>query len=295
MKGILLAGGSGTRMGPTSLAACKQLLPVFDKPLVFYSLCTLMLAGIRDVLVIRRPNDAAAFWSVLGDGSNFGMSITYADQRQPKGVADAYLIADKYLGGESSCLVLGDNLFHGHHLGTSLSTLPRSDTALIFAYWVADPRDYAVVELDASGRCSSIEEKPSSPKSNLAVPGIYFLPPDAPARAASVRPSARGELEIVDVLKSYLQDERLVALPLPRGALWMDVGTPERFSDASAFVRLVSERQGLSIACPEEIAFSQGWISHDQLMIGVQRYAGSDYGSYLETLGKRNRAWRVDE
>ena len=282
MKGILLAGGDGTRLYPMTRVVSKQLLPVYDKPLVYYPLATLMLAGVREILVITRPRDAAAFRALLGDGSALGLSLSYLGQPTPGGIAEALLIGRRFLAGEPAALILGDNLFFGAGLGRSLQALARANRgATIFATPVSDPGRYGVVELDAAGRAVSIEEKPAVPRSALAIPGLYFYDGEAPEIAAALSPSARGELEISDVNRAYLELGRLDVAPLGRGAAWLDVGTPEALAQATAYVQAVQERQGLLIGSPEEVAFRLGLVDGEALRRLAEPMAHNAYGRYL--------------
>lgn len=285
LKGIVLAGGSGTRLYPTTVAVSKQLLPVYDKPMVYYPLSVLMLAGIRETLIISTPRDLPLFKELLGDGSQWGMSLSYAEQPRPEGLAQALLIADEFLSGQRSALVLGDNVFHGYGLtGFLRSAAQRTEEATVFGYKVKDARRYGVVAFDGEGRVTDIEEKPERPQSSYAVTGLYFYPPDAPELARSLRPSARGELEITDLNRLYLQDSRLRVELLGRGMAWLDTGTHASLLEASNFVETLENRQGYKIACPEEIAFTQGWIDAGQLEALVDRLGNSAYGSYLRGL-----------
>jgi glucose-1-phosphate thymidylyltransferase len=284
MRGIILAGGTGSRLWPITRAISKQLMPVYDKPMIFYPLSTLMMAGIREVLVITTPEDSEQFRRLLGDGTDLGLSVSYAVQPEPKGLAQAFTIGADFVGGESVALVLGDNIFYGSGLGSQLSTLTDVDGGHIFAYQVATPSDYGVVEFDAEGRVVSIEEKPLNPRSSYAVPGLYFYSRDVVEIAAGLQPSARGELEITAVNDAYLKQGRLSVGVLPRGTAWLDTGTFASLVQASEFVRVVEERQGLKIGCLEEIAWRNGWISDDQLAAHAAALKKSGYGDYLLAL-----------
>ena len=285
MKGIILAGGSGTRLHPATLVVSKQLLPVYDKPMIYYPLATLMLAGIRDYLIITTPADQPLFERLLRDGSQFGVRITYAVQDKPRGLADAFIVGRDFIGADSVALILGDNIFYGHGLSGLLVEAARHDHgALIFAYRVASPEHYGVVEIDKSGKALSIEEKPPRPKSKLAVTGLYFYDNSVIDIAAQLRPSARGELEITDVNRAYLGRGELKVEVMGRGFTWLDMGTHKSYLEACNFVQTIEQRQGMRICCPEEIAFDANMISHEQLLTLAQSYSKTDYGRYLMEL-----------
>jgi glucose-1-phosphate thymidylyltransferase len=285
MKGIILAGGAGTRLHPVTLVFSKQLLPVYDKPMIYYPLSTLMLAGIRDILIITTPSDQPLFRALLRDGSQFGLSLRYAIQEQPRGLADAFIVGRDFVGSDNVALILGDNIFYGHGLPELMAkAMSRLVGATIFGYVVSDPKRYGVIALDAGGKVLSIDEKPAQPKSNYAVTGLYFYDNQVVEIAGKVRPSARGELEITDVNRAYLERGMLHVELMGRGFAWLDTGTHASLIEAAQFVQIVEQRQGLRIACPEEIAFRNGFISADRLLAAAKTYDNSAYGQYLRAI-----------
>lgn len=285
MKGIVLAGGSGTRLYPITKGVSKQMLPIYDKPMIYYPISVLMLAGIRDILIISTPHDLPGFKRLLGDGSDYGVNFSYAEQPSPDGLAQAFIIGEEFIGKDNVCMVLGDNIFYGagfsKMLRESVQAAEEDNKATIFGYWVADPKRYGVAEFDSEGNCLSLEEKPTNPKSNYAVPGLYFYPNKVVEVAKSIKPSERGELEITTVNQRFLEDKQLKVQTLGRGFAWLDTGTHDSLSEASTFVEVIEKRQGLKIACLEAIAYRRGWISEEKMRELAQPMIKNQYGQYL--------------
>ena len=290
MKGIILAGGAGTRLYPLTMVTSKQLLPVYDKPMVYYPLSTLMLAGIRDIMIISTPVDLPNFERLLGDGSEFGLNLSYKVQPSPDGLAQAFILGEEFIGDDACAMVLGDNIFYGNGFGTALKSALRNaeenSRATVFGYYVPDPERFGVVEFDKNWKAVSIEEKPKQPKSNYAVTGLYFYPSGVSAKANEVQPSARGELEITTLNGMYLSEELLDVQILGRGFAWLDTGTMDSLAEATDFVRMVQNRQGITISAPEEIAFNNGWISEEQLKTAAEKYGKSPYGQHLRKVAE---------
>ena len=288
MKGIVLAGGSGTRLYPITKGVSKQMLPIYDKPMVYYPISVLMLAGIRDILIISTPTDLPGFKRLLGDGSDYGVNFTYAEQPSPDGLAQAFIIGEEFIGNDCACLVLGDNIFHGNSfsqlLKEAVNNAEQENKATVFGYWVNDPERYGVAEFDKDGNCVSLEEKPKEPKSNYAVPGLYFYPNKVVEVAKTIKPSARGELEITTVNQRFLEDKQLKVQTLGRGFAWLDTGTHDSLSEASTYVEVIEKRTGLKVACLEEIAYNQGWIDDTKLRELAQPMIKNQYGQYLINL-----------
>lgn len=290
MKGIILAGGSGTRLYPITKGISKQLIPIYDKPMIYYPLSTLMMAGIKDILIISTPTDLSSFKRLLGDGGNIGVHFSYAEQPKPEGIAQAFIIGEKFIGEDDVCLILGDNIFHGNGfesmLSDAITDVEDDRMATVFGYYVKDPQRYGVAEFDDDGKCVSIEEKPYQPKSNYAVVGLYFYPNDVVKIAKHVKPSARGELEITTVNQEYLKQDRLKVRPMPLGFAWLDTGTHESLIQATNYVETIENRQGLKIGCLEEVAWNNGWITYGQLRESSELMKNNEYGKYLEDVCK---------
>ena len=285
MKGIVLAGGSGTRLYPITKGVSKQMLPIYDKPMIYYPISTLMLAGIKDILIISTPRDLPMFQELLGDGSNFGVKFSYKVQPSPDGLAQAFLLGEEFIGNDAACLILGDNIFHGSYfipkLEAAIQDAENNNKATVFGYWVKDPERYGVAEFDENGKCISIEEKPEHPKSNHAVVGLYFYPHNVVEKAKQIKPSARGELEITTLNQAYLKEENLNIQLLGRGVTWLDTGTHESLFEASAYIEAIEKRQGLKVACLEGIAYRKGWISEDKMREVAAPMLKNEYGQYL--------------
>ena len=290
MKGIILAGGAGTRLYPLTMVTSKQLLPVYDKPMIYYPLSTLMLAGIKDILIISTPDDTPRFEALLGDGSQFGISLSYAVQPSPDGLAQAFLIGERFIGNDACAMVLGDNIFYGNGFGkllrTAVQTAQDAARATVFGYYVPDPERFGVVAFDENGKVTSIEEKPQNPKSNYAVTGLYFYPSGVSGLAKQVKPSARGELEITTLNEMYLSDGLLDVQLLGRGFAWLDTGTMDSLVEAAEFVQMISQRQGITVSAPEEIAYINGWIDKETLLVSAARYGKSPYGTHLKAVAE---------
>lgn len=285
MKGIVLAGGSGTRLYPITKGVSKQMLPIYDKPMIYYPISTLMLAGIRDILIISTPRDLPMFEDLLGDGSNFGVKFSYKVQPSPDGLAQAFILGEEFIGDDAACMILGDNIFHGSYfipkLETAINDAEENDEATVFGYWVKDPERYGVAEFDDNGKCISVEEKPTNPKSNYAVVGLYFYPNSVVRKAKEIKPSARGELEITTLNQSYLDEGKLNIKLLGRGFAWLDTGTHESLADASNYIETIENRQGLKVACLEGIAYRKGWISEEKMRELAAPMLKNQYGQYL--------------
>jgi len=290
MKGIILAGGAGTRLYPLTMVTSKQLLPVYDKPMIYYPLSTLMLAGIKDILIISTPDDTPMFEALLGNGSQFGVSLSYCVQPSPDGLAQAFILGEEFIGDQACAMVLGDNIFYGNGfrklLKAAVEDAEKNDRATVFGYYVNDPERFGVVAFDENGKATSIEEKPKEPKSNYAVTGLYFYPAGVSARANQVKPSARGELEITTLNEMYLTDSHLDVQLLGRGFAWLDTGTMDSLVEAADFVQMISKRQGITISAPEEIAYINGWITPDQLKLSAEKYGKSPYGAHLKSVAE---------